>query len=640
MSSQSISIPEVAGFHQLVPQIDDALGVLFLGRDDQTGRPVQIRWLEGASSVTLQAMDQRYRQLTGSVAKNCQGVYDLKVTSEGIGLILNSSPRNDLAAWMSQKGGGLDEKEALRLIRRLTLSVESLHEAGIVGLDIRPGSVWVVDGEVTLGEQVSIAGAMADDAWSQRLLGSELGSERGFPPPEGPQDPSGDIYSLGAVLSFLVTGWNPIAGVANDPAAVNPDLSQPLVQVITKAMALIPTERYQTAEQFREDLEALSYDFAPLHAGQDLLSSSGEIVLPGAAPGTAAFSRAQTAVDPKPEAAEAAKAARATEVAEQAPVNTASPFNDAGKAAQAEESVSAKHSRRSSSKAPLFIGLAVVLAALAGGAWYDNQRGQLGPSADATMQQAALVTTETPASVPTVATPFLKPSWADGVGEDDYGFYAMLPLADVAIKMRYVAPTTMTMGPTTDGASQHVSITRPYFMAATELDQASFMAVMKKNPSHFKDDAKRLPVDSVSWQNAQQFITALNQKIPGAGFSLPTEAQWEVAARQGGDPVVSLSNADGIRQTSPVDSGAISAAGFYGLTGNVLEWCADGFVPYNPEGNLVDPVVADGIHRVVRGGAWTLSPIRSAVTERARYAPEAHFFFVGMRLAAVAQAAQ
>lgn len=59
MSSQSIVIPAIDGYHQLVPQIDDALGVLFRGRDDQTGRQVQIRWVEQASSVMLRSMYQR-----------------------------------------------------------------------------------------------------------------------------------------------------------------------------------------------------------------------------------------------------------------------------------------------------------------------------------------------------------------------------------------------------------------------------------------------------------------------------------------------------------------------------------------------------------------------------------------------------
>ena len=70
--------------------------------------------------------------------------------------------------------------------------------------------------------------------------------------------------------------------------------------------------------------------------------------------------------------------------------------------------------------------------------------------------------------------------------------------------------------------------------------------------------------------NRKYFLSKLNQRFTDAGFNLPTEAQWEIAARTAGDVTMSLSNADGNRQTVAVQSGVISPGGFYGLTGNVL----------------------------------------------------------------------
>ena len=182
---------------------------------------------------------------------------------------------------MAQKGGGMQEKEALRLLRRLLLSVEALHGSGIVGLDIRPGSIWMLDGEITLGEQVSIAGALADTTVLQNLLATELSSERGYLPPEGPGTVDADLYALGAVLSFLVTGWHPIAGVEHDPLAVNPDLSTSFVAVIRKAMAPSAVGRYTSAEQLREDFEALSYDFACPIACRTIACRTGLVVALG-----------------------------------------------------------------------------------------------------------------------------------------------------------------------------------------------------------------------------------------------------------------------------------------------------------------------------------------------------------------------
>ena len=106
--------------------------------------------------------------------------------------------------------------------------------------------------------------------------------------------------------------------------------------------------------------------------------------------------------------------------------------------------------------------------------------------------------------------------------------------------MRYIEPGTFMMGSPDDDPEafdrerpQHkVTLTKGFWLADSECTQAVYQAVTgKKNPSRFQGDDR--PVERVSWNDAQAFLQALNQKLPGLQARLPTEAQWEYAARAG-----------------------------------------------------------------------------------------------------------
>jgi formylglycine-generating enzyme required for sulfatase activity len=149
---------------------------------------------------------------------------------------------------------------------------------------------------------------------------------------------------------------------------------------------------------------------------------------------------------------------------------------------------------------------------------------------------------------------------------------------------------------------------------------------MESNPSHFNIDTRN-PVDSVSWDDVQEFIAALNADNPEMTFRLPTESEWEYACRAGTetryyfgenpaiaecyDNVWCEDNSDG--ETHPVGGKAANAWGLHDMCGNVSEWCWDRYGDY-PEGPVTDPTgPAAGDSRVKRGGSicW-LSSYRSA----------------------------
>jgi formylglycine-generating enzyme required for sulfatase activity len=160
-----------------------------------------------------------------------------------------------------------------------------------------------------------------------------------------------------------------------------------------------------------------------------------------------------------------------------------------------------------------------------------------------------------------------------------------------------------------------VRITQPFYLGKYEVTQGQWQAVMGSNPSRFTGDPNR-PVEQVSWEDVQEFIRRLNAREGGATYHLPTEAEWEYAARAGttsrwsfGDTARQLGrygwyeeNAGG--QTHPVGQLQPNPWGLYDMHGNVWEWVQDWYAEdYYRRGTAVDPAgPSSGSSRVHRGG--------------------------------------
>jgi len=168
-----------------------------------------------------------------------------------------------------------------------------------------------------------------------------------------------------------------------------------------------------------------------------------------------------------------------------------------------------------------------------------------------------------------------------------------------------------------------VTISQAFFMGQTEVTQAQWQAVMGNNPSYFKDCAS-CPVEQVSWGDAQSFISKLNAQNDGFKYRLPTEAEWEYAARAGttGDYAGNLDSmawysADSGSKTHPVAQKTPNAWGLYDMHGNVWEWVQDWYSDsYYASSPSVNPTGASsGSDRVYRGGGWADDAVnlRSAV---------------------------
>ncbi len=186
-----------------------------------------------------------------------------------------------------------------------------------------------------------------------------------------------------------------------------------------------------------------------------------------------------------------------------------------------------------------------------------------------------------------------------------------------------------------------VTLTNNYYVGKYEITQALWQAVMGSNPSHFKGDA--LPVEQVSWKDCQKFITKLN-RLTGKNFRLPTEAEWEYAARGGNksrgyrysgsntiDDVAWYEN-DALSQTHPVGTKQPNELEIYDMTGNVMEWCQDWYGSYSSSPQVNPTGAASGSYRVVRGGGWSDSARGCRTSDRNLTSPGGRFSNLGLRL--------
>ncbi len=181
-----------------------------------------------------------------------------------------------------------------------------------------------------------------------------------------------------------------------------------------------------------------------------------------------------------------------------------------------------------------------------------------------------------------------------------------------------------------------------FWMGRTEVTQAQWQRIMGNNPSGFKGDNN--PVEKVSWNDAQTFISQLNRKAGPTLYRLPTEAEWEYAARAGtqtmysfgsdssrsGDYAWYWNNSD--KKTHPVGQKLPNSWGLYDMHGNIWEWCQDWYGEYsaNPQTNPTG--YSGGSERVLRGGSWLYESryVRSAY--RRFNAPSYRYDYVGLRL--------
>ena len=218
----------------------------------------------------------------------------------------------------------------------------------------------------------------------------------------------------------------------------------------------------------------------------------------------------------------------------------------------------------------------------------------------------------------------------------------------VSFDMVEVRGGTFMMGATSeqhdaDGDEKpvHQVTVSSFYMGKTEVTQALWKAVTGREPSYFKGSNR--PVENVSWEDCQDFIAKLN-RLTGMHFRLPTEAEWEFAARGGIksfctqysgeyylDEVAWYGGNSG-NQTHDVGTKRPNELGLYDMSGNVWEWCSDWYGGYNSASQTNPTGPSSGSFRVLRGGSWSYNVRNCRVSGRHYCLPDYRFDCFGLRL--------
>ena len=281
---------------------------------------------------------------------------------------------------------------------------------------------------------------------------------------------------------------------------------------------------------------------------------------------------------------------------------------------------------------------------------YDSEEGTVKLKASTpsnlqiTLSKEAMATQQSIVSQPIVAQ---QPMEQTPVTNGDN---ISIPVKDgISIDMVRVEAGTFTMGATAEmknpdddeKPTHQVTLTNDYYIGKYEVTQALWKAVMGNKPSKFKGD--NLPVEQVSWKDCQKFLSKLN-RITGKTFRLPTEAEWEYAARGGNKSRgyqysgsnnlsdVAWYKDNGGSKTHAVGTKQPNELGIYDMSGNVCELCQDKYGKYNSSWQ-VNPTGANRSYSsVYRGGSWhdNARGCRSSCRDFA--SPRGRYYIIGLRL--------
>lgn len=525
--------------------------------------------------------------------------------------------------------GRIGEAEAIAIIDSVCRALAYVHSRNINHLDIKPGNIMV---EAETGNVVLIDFGVAkqyDAATGEATTTTPVGRSHGYSPLEQYKvggvsqfSPESDIYALGATLYKMLTGTTPpeAGDVAQDGLPPIPsDISASVRRAITAAMSTAKKDRPHTVAEFLDILHGKT--------------AGGE----------------ETEVEEK-------KPKQKQDdieviVIDDGKGNSGNNGNNEGRASGSSASGHNSHPQPQPEPAPqpqrrkwlpwvVAAGVAaVVFAAIM------LLRPQPEPPSQPQVQQQPQQ--QPPAQQPT--QPVQQQQEQQPVEHQPESERPQSNLPE--IEMVWVSGGTFTMGATSEQGSDAFDSEKPahsvtlsgYYIGKYEVTQAQWKAVMGNNPSYFKGD--NLPVEQVSWNDVQEFIRKLNQQT-GKSYRLPTEAEWEYAARggsnsrgykySGSNNIGSVAWYDGNsgNTTHAVGTKSPNELGIYDMSGNVYEWCQDwygsSYYSNSPQRNPQGP--ASGSDRVCRGGSWIYSARGFRVSFRDYYSPVIRSYDLGFRL--------
>ncbi|CAM2007560.1 Non-specific serine/threonine protein kinase [Acanthopleuribacter pedis] len=605
---------------------EGAMGLVYEAFDTTLNRKVAVKILPLNQNKDGKAVKrfQREAQMAGALQHpNIIAVFDIGFFEEVPYFTMALMEGGSLEERLEQ---GLDWVESCRIIRDLADAVDYANRKGVIHRDIKPANV-MFDGQGT-ATLVDFGIARVVDQAKLTATQAMLGTPYYVSPEQatgGTIGPPSDLYSLGSLFFQMLTG-RPVFQADNSlqvifkhiketpprPRSFRPELPAALDDIVLKLLQKDPKKRYQSGGRLVRDLEA---QFPEIFGHRDLTAEEHTKTWSGVD-----LEGSDLETDPSvyQEAMRSIDEAAIPETA------------DTG------ETPAPRRAEATTKRRVLAPLLLVALLALLGIGWVFLKP-WLGdaPTVEPGTGSDGEETTETIVSQAELE----QARWRKQVES------ALEELAWVEVQ-----PGQFLMGSRAklekDERTVHRVHLNGFGIMQTEVTQALWQLVMREDPSCRRGTA--LPVEQVSWNEVQVFISKVNQVLPYE-VALPTEAQWEFAARAGykGNMITGMfgrspkkeawyaDNSDG--RTHAVAGREPNAWGIHDMLGNVWEWCSDyygeDYYEFSPERNPTGP--AQGFERVVRGGSFQEPQGRTRFANRHHLPPDTKDCAVGFRLVRV-----
>ena len=491
-----------------------------------------------------------------------------------------------------QPAGRLSEAEALPIIRQVAEAVSYLHENQVTHLDIKPDNILLRDD----GTPVLIDFGLAKHYDKKGKATSTLkvaGCSDGYSPLEQYAgidhfSPQADVYALAATLLYMLTGKDPrkASEISREQIeqSLPSDVSVATQAAIVHAMQMVTANRTASVSQFSSDL--LSGGSTRENVMTERAGEDGE--------GVATVKRTRTR----------------------------EPWWN---------KKSVVYYAATSAIALLVVIFGILALRNSGG----DEPETVEIEVEETVEAVAEVVEEAEEAEEAVA---------EDMADSDKETFTV---NDVSFNMVRVEGGTFQMGSNDSEVYEyekpvHQVTLSTFSIGETEVTQALWEAVMGSNPSNW--NGGNLPVEKVSWDDCQTFIQKLNQ-LTGKRFRLPTEAEWEYAARGGnksrgykysgsnsiGD--VAWYDGNSSDKTHPVKTKQANELGLYDMSGNVWEWCQDWKGNYNNNAQTNPTGPSSASYRVNRGGCFSGTAKGCRVSNRIGYKPGEQYYNGGLRLA-------
>ena len=504
-----------------------------------------------------------------------------------------------LSARMKRTGRPLTETEVRRYLPQVLSALKEMHAKELWHLDLKPGNIMINERD----EAVLIDFGASKQLRTEEGVSVSTSLSCAYTPGYAPLElvdqnlekfgPWTDLYSLGATLYNLLTGARPLSPshlIQGEQLAFSPSVSTAMQQLITWLMQPVMSQRPQSVGEVEAWLTKTSGTVEDTPQDNAARIPQSETMRPE--------SVSTVCVD-MPDQVTVRKDAGTT-LPGGTPVVEKEEAN-AGKSVPAAP-------KKSSNKWKWLLTIAVAIAVITGVA--------VNRCSDDSKQSAN------------------KEAILNRLVEN----------------MVRVEGGTFTMGATAEQGSDADDSEKPthqvtlstYYIGKYEVTQAEWKAVMGTNPSRFKGDS--LPVEFVTWDECQEFIRKLNE-LTGKQFRLPTEAEWEYAARGGNKSnrtkYAGGSDIDNVgwysdncnTTTHPVGLKRANELGLYDMMGNVCELCQDWFGDYSSTSQTNPQGPATGTRRVSRGSSWEMAAWDCHLSYRGFIDPGCRFVYNGLRLA-------